>query len=443
VPRTEEERPKAERATAQGDATICQRSPKATACEEKILLIPKELLTVVLVAGFLTPSAVAAQSEEVKPAQDQILGSRAAREVDRPEFLWLERGAEIRQSPEWESQVIAIVDIRVQVAIAQEQGDWLLVRYAGWKGWVHRTGERESEDIVPFSTAPDPEMLGRVMEMLGQGPEPVRTLGPFALYTDVSEKRLLGFLDKVAADLPRAYVSRYGLDPGAETLEAIVLFSHDEDYRTFARTTTDAPGLPTGHATQGIAVVSVGEQPRDEVAAILVHELTHLLNRKVFREIELPWLDEGMANDLAYCQIKRWSGALDLGTLGGRSVVIDRPVYLAGGESRVDREVRLEGAVASLSLLRESRSLLPLDLLLDLQPAEFMDPIDLRTRYDQSTFFIRYLLDSGDSALAASFREYLQLLAEGHESDQIIDLPTHLGLGSEELGSSFEDWLRE
>jgi hypothetical protein len=269
-----------------------------------------------------------------------------------------------------------------------------------------------------------------------------RTLGPFALYTDLPKSRLLAFFDKVAAAVPKAYAERYELDPGDETLEAVVLFSRDEDYRAFAQTITDAPGLPIGHATQGLAVVSVGKRSRDEVAAVLVHELTHLLNRRVFREREIPWLDEGMGNDLAYCQIKRWSGEIDLGTLGGRSVVIDRPGYLVGGQSRVDREIRLEGPVASLSLLRESSAQLPLDLLFNLAPGEFMDPHDLRTRYDQSTFLIRFLLDSGDAELATAFRGFLRYLAEHEPTGVVVDFAAHAELDVDALNQGYSDWLR-
>jgi len=406
-------------------------------------LIRNKLIAVCMLAGLLAPPITRAQSGEAQPTQDPVLGTPAALESNTPEFLWLERGAEIRQSPEWQSAVIAIVDIRLQVPVAQERDGWLLVRYAGWKGWVHATGEQESpEEVAPFSTFPDQALVDMALEILGSQLDTPPTLGPFALYTDLSEKRLLTFLDKVASNLPQAYRVRYGLDPGDETLEVVVLFSREEDYRAFTQTTTETPGLAAGHATQGIAVVAVGTQSRDEVAAVLVHELTHLLNRRVFREIELPWLEEGMGNDLAYCQIKRRSGELDLGTLGGRSVVIDRPVYLAGGQSRVDREIRLEGPVASLSLLRENRDLLPLDWLLDLQLAEFMDPLAQRTRYDLSTFFIRYLLDSGDSELAADFREYLHLLGERNGGGEPLDLPTHLELDVDQLGHSFDSWLQ-
>jgi hypothetical protein len=438
-----------------GSATRCYDSRPNP--EEKPRVSAYRLIIVFALAACLLPQVSYGQSEEVKPAQDQILGTRAALAPDRPELIWLERGAEIRQSPEWDASVIAIVDIRVQVPIGQEQDDWLLIRYAGWKGWVHRTGEREVEIVVPFSTAPDQKMLERALAALRIAPDESatnpdapaqmsereqRTLGPFTLYTDLPESKLLTYLDKVAWGLLKAYATRYGLDPGNETLEAVILFNHDEDYRTFAQTIADAPDAPIGHATQGVAVVSVGYRARDEVAAVLVHELTHLLNRRVFREIEVPWLDEGMANDLAYCQIKRWSGEIDLGTLGGRSVVIERPVYLAGGQSRVDREVRLEGPVASLSLLRESSTQLPLDLLFDLSPSEFMDPHNLRTRYDQSTFLIRYLLDSGDAELAMAFHAFLRYLAEHEANDSASDLAAHAELDIDRLNEGYSDWLQ-
>jgi len=309
------------------------------------------------------------------------------------------------------------------------------VRYAEWKGWVY-VGKAPLA-AAPDPALPDPNRLQRVRELLGD--PPVAKLGPFDLYTDVENRPLLRSLSAVADELPGAYRRRFGLDPGTVTREVVVIFAHDEDYRAYETTGSAVASdveLP-GRASRGIAVL-VGDSARDDVAAVLVHELTHLLNHRVLATPPPPWLDEGMANDLSFCRIED-SGRLQLGSLDGRAIVIEEPVYRPGGWLDVDASVHLSGPVAALAVLAErweAGQAPRLALLLDLLRGEFMDPADRQVRFDASTFFVRYLL----AEHRAGFEVFLGELSRGG-SPRTSTLLALLGVEIEELERRFGLWL--
>jgi hypothetical protein len=407
----------------------------------RYLLTAFLLLMVVLAHG----SRAGSQSPDPGPQEDPVLGTSADFEETNEEgWVWLDAGEPLRRSPSAEAAPVTLVDVRVEVPVVERRDSWALVRYGPFKGWIQLRPEGEFvAEPTTAATTPDPQRLTLARELLGRDIEPER-LGALELYTDVKNRRLLRFLEKVVERLPAAYRMRYGVDPGTVAREAVVIFSRERDYRAYLRTVSDGEIRPQGHTSRGLAVIFVGTQNREEVSAILVHELTHLLNRRALKTLPCPWLEEGMGNDLAYCRIAKSSGQLQLGSLGGRNVVIEHAFYFFGGESRTDREVRLEGPIASLSLLQkrlEQQEAGPLEVLLSLRWNEFTDTVDLRPRYDRSAFFVRYLLDSGDEDLADGFRTYLLSLANGGAAEPAA-LQASLGRSWDELEQGFEDWIR-
>jgi hypothetical protein len=390
-------------------------------------------------------AALLAQSTANDDSREEILGAPAVigAVVEPENLLTLEAGIRVRRSPHAGAPAIAVVDVRTAVEIVARLEEWLQVRYGSLKGWVRvdRQG-RAVQDTVPFRTVPDRRALEGAIRRLHAPPQPGR-LGPFDLFTDTTDQKLLEFLALVVTRLPEAFRARYGLDPGEEAQEAIVIFSREADYRAYARELSAAGGYAQGHTSQGLAVVFVEAQTPAEVAAILVHELTHLLNRRVLKTAPHPWLEEGMGNDLAYCAITKRSGRLQLGTLGGQSVIVELPIYLAGGASRVDRQVYLKGPMAALSLLQRrhrSNELLPLAQLMNMGWNEFIDPENLRERYDQSAFLVRYLLGSDDSRLAPGLRAHLSALAVGARAGP-VELLGHLRCDLADVERGFARWL--
>jgi hypothetical protein len=197
-----------------------------------------------------------------------------------------------------------------------------------------------------------------------------------------------------------------------------------------------------GHAGSGVAALLAGPRDGGEVAALLVHELTHLLNRRTFEADLPPWLEEGIANDLAYCQLDR-QNRLQPGTLGGKAFIAEVPGPVDRfGRRSFSGTFHIEGPLASLSLLKrnvEEKSITPLPELLDLTWREFVDPAGRELRYVQSVFLVRYLLDELGGE---GFRSFLESYQAGGEGDGDHLLAT-LGLTWEQLSAGWESWIAD
>ena len=395
------------------------------------------------IVGLCTSiSPAGAQPPEDPPAEERPQGAPAAIVPLATERIRVEPGTRLHRQPDARSSVVAVIDAEIELEILERREPWTRVRYGSWKGWiaVHGGG---TDGRAPDRTA---WRLAFAREILGPAAEGPDRLGPFALLTDVRNRKLVQFLAEIAGHLPPAYQDRYRLDPRAVTPETVtpetvVLFSREADYRAYeaeVRPPTDRGTL--GHAAHGLAVLYVGRQGPDDVAAVMVHELTHVLNRRVFRTAPSPWLEEGMANDLAFCRIDA-SRRLELASLGGRNVVVEQHSYRPGGWLGVDRAIHLSGPLASFSLLRDrwrAGDKLPLEELSELLASDFFDPEDRQLRYDTSTFFLRYLLD-GEDDLAPRFRAFLASLTTTAADPP--PLTSILGRSWSELESGFAAWL--
>ncbi|MEM7353699.1 MAG: SH3 domain-containing protein, partial [Acidobacteriota bacterium] len=335
---------------------------------------------------------------------EPVLGAPAALSTENPasDRLWLEPGTRLHSRPDLHAPTVARVDAETEVDVLERQGHWIRVRYADWKGWISALDEAPPTGRVTSPAA----VAGRLTlarEVLGLGPGKPATLGPFDLLTDVEDRAVLRFLDRIAHHLPEAYRDRFQLDRPATAAEAVVLFAQEDDYRVYeSKVRPEAERGALGHADGQLAVLYVGRQSPEEVAAILVHELTHVLNRRNLITPPPPWLEEGMANDLAFGRIDP-SGRLQLATLGGRSVVVEEHFYQPGGWLDADRTIHLSGPLGAASLLRrrwQATDPPSLRQLTGLTASTFFDPEDRQLRYDVSTFFVRYLLDSDSEELA-------------------------------------------
>ncbi|MGA7991835.1 MAG: hypothetical protein WCC53_10420, partial [Thermoanaerobaculia bacterium] len=169
-------------------------------------------------------------------------------------------------------------------------------------------------EATPPPKTPDAARLAKAFNaMRPLGREAL--LGPWRLVTDVAVGELAG-LDSVARNLAEAYTARYGLAaaPGAD--QAVVIYSSDARYRAFAQGDGSSMRGTRGHAGGGLAAFALGRDPL-ETRLFLVHELTHLLSRNVLGEKVPAWLDEGLAEDLAWCRIDA-DGRLEPDTLDVR-----------------------------------------------------------------------------------------------------------------------------
>ena len=288
--------------------------------------------------------------------------------------------------------------------------------------------------------------------------------------TDVPAKDLEP-LARVAAHLPEGFTERYGLKAEPPDEQAVVLFTNLRDYRAFLAV-TGYPGAtltrvatvdvsPRSHVEGGIVASSMRDGPK--LARIhLVHELTHLLQRRAFPGPLPPWLSEGMAEDLAWSRADE-SGRLQLGSIQG--------LFFMNGSARVD--VDSQGPSAALehyvSMLRAAplgrsgiEKSLPLDDLLAFSAASlgsvqggFLRGIS-RLRTTAAGLFVRFLLDGerdltpngrryGDTKpghRALRFRAFLASVAAGGSSDPAA-LFTTLETDPATLERRFDDWVLE
>lgn len=339
------------------------------------------------------------------------------------ETVLLEAGSRLHQEPRAASPILEILEISIELPVLQRRGSWVKVRLGSWNGWVLTSEDPSTGDpALPLSITPDQDRLARARALLGgaRGPLP---LGPFTLYTDVEDLELLDWLGAVAIDSLRAYRERFGLDPGTENQEVVVLFTDESDYRDFVSAEARIAEVESrGYTTEGLSVLYTGQYSRTSLASVYLHELVHLLNRKVFRSETSPWLEEGMAEDLAFSQVTA-KGEIRLGTLAG--------VARQGlGEGYASSEPRAHVAALAASWVAADRP--DLRALVNLQWDEFIHPDQRAIHYAESAMFLRLLLDGGEADLAQRFLEYLDTVSTA-ELQPTVSLWETLKIPPEEL----------
>ncbi len=255
-------------------------------------------------------------------------------------------------------------------------------------------------------------------------------LGPWRLLTDVASGLLTG-LDAVSRRIADAYEARYGLATAPGPDQAVVIFSSDVRYRAFAEA-DGGPMLGTrGHAGGGLAVFAMGRNPV-ETRVLLVHELTHLLSRNALGERIPVWLDEGIAEDLAWCRVDA-EGRLQPDTLdswdqtrgGAGTLVIER------SGPRAALEAWLESARAG--------RVPPLAAMLAPGSRLFSEPGARRDATTASAMLVRWCL--AEPSRAAAFRGFLRAVSLGGAGDAQA-LGAALGLSGSEVQREFFEWLK-
>ncbi len=398
---------------------------------------------------------LAAQTEEVE--EPEALGSASTLfiETDPTEPVIIEAGTRLLERPHPHAPVVTVVDVELPLVPSERRGDWVRIHFGQRSGWAF-LGEPPTPDperspapappppLLPVEEklAPDADRLKRAIGKFPRPPVPVQA-GSFQIYTDVVGDRKRQLAIDATQHLAEGYGLRYGLSPSRPATFAVFIYNDERAYREFERTIGELAQFEAeGHAGSGVAALVAADRTPEEIAALLVHELTHLLNRQMFIASLPPWLEEGLANDLAYCQLDR-KGRLRLGTLGGKSFIAEVPGPSDRfGQRRFSGTFHMEGPIASLSLLKRMRaedSLIPLPELLDLTWREFVDPEGRKLRYVQSTFLVRYLLDElgGDG-----FRRFLAGYQAGGSADATALLAA-LELDWDEITRGFRAWVRD
>lgn len=384
---------------------------------------------------------------------DPVLGKRSAISFDgaTPETIRLRPGTRLHAHPEPDAPVLTTVRAELELEVLDRSEEWAQVRHNSLRGWVladprgrstgkslldrpgwliesDETGRRRFVEAPVFSPQLTAARLIRLREFLGERERRV-PFGPYELYTDVANDPLIEELESTAAVLEATYRERFGLELREADPQAVVLFAREETYRAYEREVPEISALATlGHQSHGVAVTFVGSRSVRQIRRILLHELTHLLNRRALPLVLPTWLEEGLAEDLSFSRVDK-RGRIQPGTVLGVS-------------ERSLRGSRISGGFASLAtLLRHYRQ--PtwprVTTLVDADWEEMVQPGARPTYYTQAAFFIRFLIDGEKGRLAEGFRSYLRELAEGRPDR--IDLWTSLGVEREQVEKAYDVWI--
>ena len=177
----------------------------------------------------------------------EILGKPSTIQIEKVESDWIriESGAKVYEQPNRGSGVLDIVAEPTDFEILERESDWVKILHGGWIGWVAVGIEGDPTDLaIPIRYTPDEERLLRARSIL-QGDIESSNLGPFELLTDVDDQELLSRLSTVATNLPEAYRQRFGLDPGSQASEVVVIFVSYDDYVRFESGEPDIAGTGT------------------------------------------------------------------------------------------------------------------------------------------------------------------------------------------------------
>ena len=267
------------------------------------------------------------------------------------------------------------------------------------------TGEpsRVAEPVRPLAAlAADPARRQRALELLGAAAVE-DAIGPYLYLGDAPAPERWS---RLASALDGAFRERTGQTPIGEPAETVIALVDAGVYRALKAQEPRLAGLEaTGHAGAGLAVLLRSESAESDEST-LVHELVHLVSRRALGPALPPWLDEGLAEDLAqtpFDEVSRFR-------LGGlRSEIV-----------RSGRRIELRGAVAGLDLLASALArgeARPLRELVELDWERFVGG-GAATRYAHALFLVRFLHDGGDPRLTAGFRGFLAGIAAGGSADR-------------------------
>lgn len=365
----------------------------------------------------------------------------AAEAPSVPEWVYLGIGAALREAPSADATMMVKTVRLGQYRVLERTPPWVRVTlHDGREAWVDLEAPRDR--TPPLGSAPTPpgplparppapEVLALADSLL-VGPRSEREAGGYRLRSDVLEAGLLERLGEQLEPLEEIYTERYGMRPVGRPAETIVVFALESSYRRFESRVPELRGVgSTGHAVGGLAALYVGSHSERQVLSTAVHEVTHLLNRRALGPALPPWLEEGLADEMALLGLARSSGP-------------GSPY--AGSLELAGDTIRGSGPMAGLALLldwMDAGELPSLESLLAQDWQDFRAAPGGRALYNQSGFFLHYLLEREERpALREGFRSFLAAVANG-EPPSGERLIAELGAAWPELERDFRSWLVE
>ncbi len=388
------------------------------------------------------------------------------------EMVEVPEGTHLYSKPGRAGDSLVMVDVDLTLPVRSRCGNWVEVVYDGLRGYV-LPGDAYIPPLDIGFTAAVGVTADSLEERLNDARSAMKgkareaPLGPWTAVTDVPQEDLAR-LARVATHLAAGYAERYGLKPAPPGEQAVALFTNLRDYRAFlaaagvpGATLTRVAGVdmsPRSHVEGDLVGTSLRDGPK--LARIhLVHELTHLLQRRTFPGPLPRWLSEGVAEDLAWCRVDE-AGRLDLGSIqglffmkAGARIDVDSQGPSAALEQYVRTLRRAPLGPAGLEKGVPLAALLSGRVPLGSAQGGFVRGIS-RTAVTEAGLFVRFLLD-GERDLtptgkrfgevkpgrrALRFRAFLSSVAAGGPSDAAA-LFAALKADPAAVEHDFDDWV--
>ena len=364
-----------------------------------------------------------------------------------PGYVWVQDGMVLRIEPSNDAPEVLRFDSISNLARLERRGDWFRVWRRGVEGWVHMPGYEEEPEEPPWGEEPEapgplaplppsPEHLERALSLMDGDPRETR-FGPYRAYVDFDDPNSSRYCRRWRHRPSRCGAGATGWSPWASRNPSVILYQSPVSYRLLERASDQLRGLDAeGFAGFGLVATYVGGKNAQAVAATLVHEICHRIHRRALGPALPPWLEEGLADDLALSRLD--GGRLDPTGYSGRRITSEA----SGGV-----ELRFTQGLAALWNLKEEilRGQMPLlTRLTDLDRAAFLDPSagmgQRRLRYDAMALWVRYLVSADDGRHRQGWQRFLRGIANGGPvtSDALLD---SLAVPADELEADFRTWV--
>ena len=381
------------------------------------------------------PEAESQPAAAERPDLDRP-GARAA-----PNRVFVGGGAALRAYPRRDAELLDRTRSLQQWTVLEQTGSWVRIELGPGQtrsqtdlanAWVDLDEPRDmtplhGEEPLPptpvTSLAPSDRRVQAALDLLSSDSTELVVAGyrvVLGFEEPVLESRLRSLVDR----LEPSYAVRYGRQPIGEPREVVVIYDLESDYRALQAVEEEIDGLPSsGHASRGL--VGLFRQGRNawEVEETLLHELVHLLNRRAIGPALPPWLDEGLAEELAQHLVHD-------DVPGGR---------YTGHRTLADGRITLTGPLAGLRELRRLHNtgrLVPLEQLLELDSDEFIRSSSVGLHYEHAGHLLRYLVQEEGDGL----RRFLAAVSRGQPPSGEL-LGAELGRPLSDVDAGFRDWL--
>ncbi len=396
-------------------------------------LLAKGLLFSHLLLGS---AAVVAQEVTVQTDDSgapKILGQPTGWSIESAEPLSLAtivEGSTLYLEPFPNARVLAMLP-ESQLAVLESRPPWVKVRYGDQFGWVDLETPRRPLDVVITR-----DEAGATGEPIRLPPEKWYgyVWGPYEVLSLVGDRLVLDYLAQAAKGHLEFYTDRFGLGPKQAVSGSVVILDTQEIFRGFQRWHKVDTASNAFFSAPEYIFMFPGKKSKRELSAILIHELTHLVNWQILREFGTthtplpPWLDEGMADDLAL-SLRSHKGEFAATPLGPGN--LHYGPRLGGVLNRLVSDMT-PGSSGYAPSLRE---------LMAMDPDTFLGA-ERERHYMLSSLWVRYLLDGAGDDVAERFRGYLATMVRGG-SPHPDELASQLDRNLTQLESSFRGWLTQ